>query len=190
MLLKTSEQYYDILTHLAANSDECILSTFGVYCNIVHGLDLVDKQQKSADREFLESVANHPNMTVIIGVLGYHTAHFKKDCRHCELAYAKRVIRNEKHREIFPNIKWLFCESLHSKIFSIRKGNEYLGVVGSRNFTGSSNHELAVTVKDKDAQELYNYAHTLKDLSQSINLDSMLTKCLDELDNHDFVDFL
>lgn len=177
MLLTTPEQYYGTLTKLAQTFEHGILTSFGVFAGIGFDADINDKYP-SEERAFLDSIANHPDMSMIIGVHGYYSP-FPKDvqpgnCRHCIAAYTRRTLRIEKHREIFPNIKWYILRSLHSKVASFWNDKGVFSIIGSRNFTNSPNHEAAFLLKGNEAVTVRDYALSLQNQGQLVDLDGLI----------------
>lgn len=180
MLLDTPEKYYKTIELLAKKFDNGIITSFGLFCGILHNYDY-SARIPSKDRDFLNSVANHKNLTVIIGTGDYNSPSKEKGCDHCLLAYAKRMIRIEKHRELFPNIKWKIINNLHSKVAIFWDDNSKISVVGSRNFTGSENMEMSILVKDKETNdELYDYCNNLLNVAKNVDLDTMIKISVDE----------
>lgn len=179
MLLQTQKEYYDVLIAVAKNYEHGIITSFGVFCGITFDFDC-SKTLVSDDRRFLDSVANHQDLTVVVGTNGYYSPK-KTTCKDCLLAYSKRNIRIEKHRELFPNIHWKFLRSLHSKVAVFWGERGKIAVIGSRNFTGSDNIELSIVVRDaQTAGQLVEYCQNIVKLSTDVNLDNLIMHSIDE----------
>lgn len=180
MLLDTPDKYYKALTLLAAKFDHGIITSFGLFCGILHDYDF-SSRIPSRDRDFLNSVANHKNLTVVIGTADYFSPGKNKGCDDCVLSYTKRMIRIEKHRELFPNIKWKILSKLHSKVAVFWNEDNKVAIIGSRNFTGSENMEMSILVKDQDTtNELHNYCNYLVGISTNVDLDIMIKTTIEE----------
>jgi len=184
MLLTSAEQYYKALTALAQKSEHGIITSFGVFAGIGFDGDINDKFPNE-ENKFLKAVANHPDLTMIIGVHGYYSPYPEKvspgHCRHCISAYTRRTLRIEKHRELFPNLKWYMLNSLHSKVATFWTDKQTISVIGSRNFTNSPNHEAAILVQSQpEAISIRDYAIGLKEMSEPVELDKLMNYLVNE----------
>lgn len=187
ILLETPEQYYSIMNRFIKDSEETIITTFGVFCGITYNSDISYKFP-SEDRNFLDNISDKSNISIIVGVGGYTPN--KKECNECGVAYARRTIRIEKHRELYPNINWYLCESLHSKVAVFKINGNYVAIIGSRNFTGSNNLEIAVPIFDSQtAKSLYDYANKIKSLSKQVNIDNVINSVVSNSDSK-YLEFL
>jgi hypothetical protein len=174
MLLDTSYKYYKTMEMLASKFDHGIITSFGVFCGILHNLDFSYKIE-SHDRNFLDSIKDHNDITVIVGTGTYNSPKKSGNCDDCLLAYAKRTVRIEKHREIFPNVKWKIIENLHSKVAVFWNDGNIVSIIGSRNFTGSDNMEVAIVVKDRETNlELRDYCLNLDKIAKDVDLDIII----------------
>lgn len=172
MLLESPEAYYAAMKKLCDNSQKAIITSFGVFCNLTISGDSSDKS-KSIDRDFIDSIANHPDLSIIVGVMGFSPC--KDHCIPCGVAYIRRTLRIETHREKWPNLKWHFCQSLHSKVAAFIIDGKYFAIIGSRNFTGSTNKEMAIVVSDQStAEQLYKYASNLLVESPQVTMDALI----------------
>lgn len=187
MLIKSSEEYYNILANTASKSEHGIVTSFGVFAGIGYDGDIGDKYP-TEERKFLETVKDHTDVSMIIGVHGYYSAFPPKispgHCRHCIQAYGRRALRIEKHREFYPNIKWYTLHSLHSKIAVFWGPKHVIAIVGSRNFTNSPNHELSLCISNSnDAIGVKSYALELRDMATPVSLDEMINFLIKETGN-------
>jgi hypothetical protein len=172
MLLESPEAYYSAMKGLCDKSQEAIVTSFGIFCNLTINRDTSDKS-KSEDRKFIELVANHPNLSIVVGVGGYSAC--KDNCDACGVAYVRRTLRIERHRQEWPKLKWYLCESLHSKVAAFKIGDKYYAIIGSRNFTGSPNKEMAMVVSDPvNTKALFEYATSLISLSKPVTIDTAI----------------
>ena len=183
MLLKTPEEYYKFLTAVASKSQHGIITSFGVFAGIGFDGDINDKYP-SKENEFLNSVKDHPDLNMLIGIHGYYSSYPKTlgdgKCRHCLAAYARRTIRIDTHREYFPNLKWSVLRSLHSKVATFWNGDNCISIVGSRNFTNSPNHELSVVLKGPEALSVREYAQGLLAMSKPVDQAELMQFLIDE----------
>lgn len=172
MLLETPEKYYKVMKALCDSSDESIITSFGVFCCFTVDNDLSDRFI-SEDRKFIDSISNNKNVSIIVGVGGFTPC--KKNCDQCGISYARRTLRIERHRQEYPNLHWYICESLHSKVAAFRINGKYVSIIGSRNFTGSVNKEMAITIEGQsEAKELFEYALMLKNSSKPVSIDTVI----------------
>jgi len=178
MLLTSAEQYYKVLTALAKKLEHGIITSFGVFAGVGFDGDISDKYP-CEENKFLKNVSDHPDLSMIIGVHGYYSA-YPKDvapghCRHCIAGYTRRTLRIEKHRELFPNLKWYMLNSLHSKVATFWNDKQTISIIGSRNFTNSPNYEAAILIQSQsEAISVKNYAIDLLKISEPVELDKLI----------------
>lgn len=172
MLLDTPELYYQAMKILCDKSNESIITSFGVFCGFTIDNDFSDRFT-SEDRKFIDSISNNNNVSIIVGTGGFTPC--KKGCDQCGISYARRTLRIERHRQEYPNLNWYICESLHSKVATFRVDDKFIAIIGSRNFTGSVNKEMAIIINDqKTAKELFDYTIKLKTESKLVSIDSVM----------------
>lgn len=184
MLLTTSDQFFQALTTLAKRFDHGIITSFGVFASIGFNGD-ISNQFPSAEHTFLKTVADHPDLSMIVGIHNYYSPQPSYidggNCRHCLSAHARRVLRIETHRELFPNIKWRLLRGLHSKVAVFWSDNMTMAIIGSRNFTNSQSIEVAMLTQDAaQTENLKNYVIDLRDQSTEVELGSLINYLIED----------
>lgn len=180
MLLETPESYYKAMKVFCDKSEEIIITTFGVFCGFTIDNDLSNRFL-TEDRNFIDSIADNNRISIIVGVADFSPC--KNGCDQCGIAYARRTLRIERHRQEYPNFNWYLCESLHSKVASFKIKNDFYSIIGSRNFTGSTNKEMAIVINDqKSSKSLYDYTNNLKNESVPVTIDSCIESVIKNSD--------
>ncbi len=159
------EIFYDIKQHYghliaeaAKKPKSAIVTSYGIYAGITQdGRDSTEWGDKYHlySRDFLESLAEVPDVRIIIGLPDYRSCKGRSKCEDCETNYVASLIKIYNHADKFSQYKWRMSDTSHIKcaIF-INVGSNISAVVGGRNLNDSIWTDASYTIEGQVASDL------------------------------------
>ena len=189
MILEHANHSRFLFDRVAEDPERVLISSFGIYAGITYaGQDTTQwgEKYRLATRDLLETMRGIPDVRMLIGVAQYRGCKGEQYCKHCELQYAKGLLRLVYHAELFPEFQWRISTELHLKcaIFyyniSHPEGKKLIikGVAGGRNFTDSDWADVTFELTKVQSLELARHTTELWDLSPELT-DNAISDILD-----------
>lgn len=162
ILYDIKQHYNYLIAEVAKKPRSVIIMSYGIYAGITQdGRDSTEWGDKYHlySRDFLESLADVPDVRVVIGLPDFKSCKGKLPCEDCEVNYVASLIKTYNHAEKFSSFKWRISTASHLKcalfIFEDETSDTTItGVIGGRNLNDSTWIDASYTIDGKNAINL------------------------------------
>lgn len=157
VIIDSEAEHWSKCSFFAERADEILVSTYGVYASILADGRIPatwGAKYHNPAYEFLNQCRGR-NTTILVGVADYFTCHDdKSDCEHCVAKHQKTSVRHMKHVEHWKEFTWKFVRENHFKLVAFRSGDNWIAIIGGRNFSGSDWFDCSYMVSGSAAKSM------------------------------------